>query len=588
MELEGLSHVSEVSEQPRLPLGPNQLSYLSGEILNSPDDHQSERRSQGHHSENIPKQAYQTSQHDNLSNKGLAGIETSHSLLQPLRELNDIRNLNQTSDGSNQPISLLLADLQAPSLSPLPNRAFPLKLRVQPANGFWEDPNPPPEAPVTLIISQSIASQESDGSTSAPPRRKYNVNRDNIKINKRIMRKDTFDVIKMFKRFDQEVLANPDAKARLLSLGFETRKRYITTFKHFIRFCCANNFDDFKVTGERMRDFYVDQVAKSTSPQPLIRLRKMDPAFSKLQEINFLVYKLHNKEIPNRSVALDFLASMEATAPPRTHKKSNSRAISPTDSNVSSDGESTGRESLVGPIPSISKSGLRLDSTITPAATPITLPLSPLSNCHVPLRELDEESTMKRAKISKSDEYSAFVKSQLKQLCKQIDSVVQKRCSNNPELMEAIRFDLNSNLHQFCLEVQNGPSENSVASADAVPTILMNHDIYTIYEILEEWYKVEPTIESRIKNWGFDWFRDDIDRETFADRQQIVEFVSQVCEECGETDQYLFANDCDRYIRDKSILDEFISEIELDKEDLKKRILRYRKKRLTTKVKKIE
>lgn len=39
------------------------------------------------------------------------------------------------------------------------------------------------------------------------------------------------------------------------------------------------------------------------------------------------------------------------------------------------------------------------------------------------------------------------------------------------------------------------------------------------------------------------------------------------------------ANDCDRYIHDKSILQEFIAEIDLDVDDLFKKVLRYRQRR---------
>ncbi|CAL1212551.1 unnamed protein product [Candida parapsilosis] len=110
------------------------------------------------------------------------------------------------------------------------------------------------------------------------------------------MSQDTEEVIKMFKKFDDEVLSNPEARKRLLMLGFETRKRYITTFKHYIRFCCRKKIDNFFVTGELMKEFYEEQFALSSSSKPVIRLRKMDPAFSKLQEINYLVYNLLAKK----------------------------------------------------------------------------------------------------------------------------------------------------------------------------------------------------------------------------------------------------------------------------------------------------
>lgn len=50
-----------------------------------------------------------------------------------------------------------------------------------------------------------------------------------------------------------------------------------------------------------MREFYEEQFALSSSNKPVIRLRKMDPAFSKLQEINFwcIIWKIRIFPIDN-------------------------------------------------------------------------------------------------------------------------------------------------------------------------------------------------------------------------------------------------------------------------------------------------
>ena len=74
-----------------------------------------------------------------------------------------------------------------------------------------------------------------------------------------------------------------------------------------------------------MKEFYQEQFAMSSSNKPVIRLRKMDPAFSKLQEINFLVYHLANKDIPNRHLALEYLVYKEMGQDPPTNGSSDGK-----------------------------------------------------------------------------------------------------------------------------------------------------------------------------------------------------------------------------------------------------------------------
>ncbi|KAK6459381.1 zonadhesin-like protein [Scheffersomyces xylosifermentans] len=413
------------------------------------------------------------------------------------------------------------------------------------------------ESPVSVSEATSSETDEAVGKT----KRKYRVNRENIKINKRIMSKDTEDVIRMFKKFDEEVLTNPEAKARLLSLGFETRKRYITTFKHYIRFCCKKNLDNFFVTGELMKEFYEEQFSISNSNKPFIRLRKMDPAFSKLQEINFLVYHLQNKEIPNRQLALDYLIFKESgiVGPPKR------RLVAMP--NVTADSET---------------SSTATDSNLN-------------AQQHVPTPPNTRNGEHKKKKSLKKEDLAGFLKSMFKETRADIDKIVRARVdeatklSKSPESLGPIvslAKEVQQKLDVFNSYLENGPQSgqsqtqpSGLAHSTHPPIIDMNHDIYTIYQILEEWYKIEPSIESRVNNWGTSWIRDEIDHETFIERKSIVEFVNRLSRECNEPNLFVIANDCDRYIRDKSILDEFISEIELDVDDLFKRIVRYRQRR---------
>jgi hypothetical protein len=423
--------------------------------------------------------------------------------------------------------------------------------------------------------------------TSTPEvkiKRKYKIDRNNIRINKRIMSKDTEDVIRMFKKFDNEVLTNPEAKSRLLNLGFETRKRYITTFKHYIRFCCSKKLDNFFVTGELMREFYEEQFTKSSSDKPVIRLRKMDPAFSKLQEINFLVYHLPTKEIPNRHLALEYLIYKETGKMPMLKKKLLNLEDMYLDTN----------KYKLGPKP---------EPTNAPS-----IPSPPLSH--------DEPQELRRKRKAVSNEETVnYIRTSFLHTRRNIDNIVSEKLqllhnttmNNLVDTINSLLTGIYGQLDMFnhtigeppysveaaaqpqtqpqqSLAIETQPqqeptSTSLIQQSEKTPIIDMNHDIYTIYQILEEWRVIEPTIESRVARWGTSWLRDEVDFETYTDRKAIVGFVDRLSQECNESDKFVIANDCDRYIRDKSILDEFISEIELDEDDLCKRLIRYRQRR---------
>lgn len=440
--------------------------------------------------------------------------------------------------------------------------------------------SPAPESPDSGSLS--AYSNGSDKKT----KRRYRVDRDNIKINKRIMSKDTEDVIAMFKKFDDEVLTNTEAKQRLLSLGFETRKRYITTFKHYIRFCCKKNLSNFFVTGELMKEFYEEQFAMSSSTNPVIRLRKMDPAFSKLQEINFLVYHLPTKEIPNRHIALEYLiykeGGNESGAGLQSMKSSAKSSASPAP-------VETIKKKLTAPntkkktvkVQTKKKAAVEnRDETalMTPPehsethpfpdhiATPKTETSSPIPT-PIPTKK---PSNKKQKNLDVKELRSSF-----NVLRSQIQNILKANVSIEPAAISNIATQINRSLDEF----DHTLTTPTVLGTKAVPTIDINHDIFTVYEICEEWFRIEPSIESRLQKWGEDWITDEIDHATFLERKAIVEFVQKMSKECGVDDIFIVANDCDRYIRDKSILDEFISEIELDFNDLFKRVIRHRQRR---------
>ena len=429
-------------------------------------------------------------------------------------------------------------------------------------------------------------------------KRRYRVDRENIKINKRIMSQDTEDVIKMFKKFDDEVLSHPEARKRLLLLGFETRKRYITTFKHYIRFCCRKKMDNFFVTGELMKEFYEEQYAMSTSSKPVIRLRKMDPAFSKLQEINYLVYHLESKEIPNRQIALEYLVYKELGKEPgdvgiptpdelgarhsallkgkRTRKsykrdKHDDFAISiyaPQKGRRPNHGIDGGNQTLL-VNPSVPRSsmegeyrGQQHNQSYNPDVTPSTL--------------------VYPKKITKKN--IEEIRRSFDQLCTEINTSLQKAVGVEPAFVSELSNKVNALLDKFDLQL-NGPRPPQPpppqTTSAGVPIYDLQSNIYTVYQIIDEWYNAtpqQPSIAERLEKHGEEWIRDEFDYNIFIERRSVVEFVERLSKET-KVDIWVIANDCDKYIRDKSILDEFISEIELDVDDLFKRIMRYRQRR---------
>ncbi|KAI3405488.2 hypothetical protein KGF56_001506 [Candida oxycetoniae] len=534
--------------------------------------------------------------------------------------------------------------------------------------------SPAGRIPITSIISQKIDAQDipltfdEEDDTGGPEdkktKRRYRVDRDNIKINKRIMSQDTEDVIKMFKKFDDEILANPEARQRLLSLGFETRKRYITTFKHFIRFCCKKKLDNFFVTGELMKEFYQEQFANSSSTKPVIRLRKMDPAFSKLQEINFLVYHLENKEIPNRHIALEYLVykeigkdtssssssiddlssnesnskkkrrmvkkiykAQQLSGVPKPGQKDNTGSGGDGDGDGDDDdnddgddddggGGATAAATAAGAAPRAASgdSPILLDSSnqfepgtsgsgsTQGTGTDAIVALSAKQNQQQPVPYNQHPQTFPsqpqhasgtqhqqnhyQQQHNQTEQQPVYTKRITKKNIEEIRRSfallrddIQKTISAYPAFASSLSQRINSSLDRFEIEL-NGPppTRQQQFSELGVPIYDLNHDIYTVYEIVEEWYKVGYPIAQRVKQYGENWIRDEIDHNTYIERKSIVAFVERMANEC-QVDIYTIANDCDRYIRDKSILDEFISEIELDVEDLFKRIMRYRHRR---------
>ncbi|EMG48336.1 hypothetical protein G210_1110 [Candida maltosa Xu316] len=457
--------------------------------------------------------------------------------------------------------------------------------------------------PITSIISQKIDHDNipfmidnEDDLSDKKTKRRYKVDRDNIKINKRIMSQDTENVIKMFKKFDDEVLTNPEARSRLLNLGFETRKRYITTFKHYIRFCCKKNLQHFFVTGELMREFYEEQFALSNSNKPVIRLRKMDPAFSKLQEINYIVYGLKSKDIPNRNLAVEYLTYKELgqDPPPIEHYNLNASIGSPLPEN---------------PIPVTSRQNNSFiplkaghhhhyhhPSTPQPPETaPPTLAIlqqtqnqgilrvssAVKSNnqstvLSTPVGKPDAKKTKKAASTrshNNGDQYfpssslinfqsnngnyiSEILRTSFMKLKQDIDASLRQNVSINPTLISTLATNINTSLDEFEIQLIEPVTQNNEVvepkkrgrgrprqarepssqpppppSQRNVPVFDMNNKIRTVYEIIEEWYKHEPSIATRLEKWGEDWIRDSIDHNTFLERKNVIEFVEKMSNE---------------------------------------------------------
>lgn len=526
-----------------------------------------------------------------------------------------------------------------------------------------------------------------------PKKRKYATNKNEIKINKRVMASDTPEVIKMFKKFDNEVLSNEEARNKLLVLGFETRKRYITTIKHYIRFCVSKGLQDFLVTGELMKEFYEQQFSISGSDNPIIRLRKMDPAFSKLQEINNIAYKLNSKHIPNRYIALEFLISKENASGVDSTSLSDDSAIKrrPVLEHSVSNIEIM-RASSTPPITAntrLTRSAFDVRATQIPPVTPLkressklqvqvptmmmtsSAPVTPASpapsTSPVSTKEsIRSKQSRKTGTLNGSPNSSGLIqkkkkKEKLRKLDKNFMTTVNKAITEinlaisnkhkfinqeidslfmNKRLRASDRLDFKLNVNNKLLamkfeiedyisglknnlrmrqeksgvdnaevKVENygGMATDSDTDEDNIKTnqmddemdglneddedydigddeeearkntakIAMNNEIFTIYEILEEWYVVEPTIESRLISDKLNWVKDEIDLHVFNERKLIIDFIERLSVEFDE-DRFLSANHCDRFIREKLILDEFISEIELDSGDLFKRIVRYR------------
>ena len=95
-----------------------------------------------------------------------------------------------------------------------------------------------------------------------------------------------------------------------------------------------------------------------------------------------------------------------------------------------------------------------------------------------------------------------------------IQEALHRDVSVDPAFVSKLADNINASLDDFELQL-NGPSPPPPQmNSNGIPIIDLNNKIYTVYDILEEWYKIEPSIATRLEKWG-GWIRDSIDHNTF-------------------------------------------------------------------------
>ncbi|RLV95507.1 hypothetical protein JA1_000914 [Spathaspora sp. JA1] len=84
---------------------------------------------------------------------------------------------------------------------------------------------------------------------------------------------------------------------------------------------------------------------------------------------------------------------------------------------------------------------------------------------------------------------------------------------------------------------------------DNVPEFIMNRDISTVTQLVEEW----EMVLQRNKKWGLGWIKSEIDEELYQERKVIVDFINELMLEIHDDRRYYIANVIDTYMTRKKI-----------------------------------
>ncbi|EGW34106.1 uncharacterized protein SPAPADRAFT_49178 [Spathaspora passalidarum NRRL Y-27907] len=376
----------------------------------------------------------------------------------------------------------------------------------------------------------------------------------------------------LLKKFDQEILNSEKTRAVLESLSGNTFKSYSTDMKRFIKFCAQQGKSDF-LLDENILSKFSSSEFKRKKDRSSATFRNLRSSLLKLHQLTSLVYDVkysegeivyfinNVKEVPHEDTAEDKLLAKLQDMYKTTNLLS---GLSETSKKLYSNEynryatfcarEGLDHFHLTGPL--LKKFFVHdiIDRSPHISGKKLQEILSRLNRLHA-------------VNVETIPNYPAEIKDLhiVKQFLKEY-----KKNEAKAELADMSSLTISSSSSDSeDTNVYGGKSGYS----GSVPGFVMNRNISTVTQLVEEWQMVLK----RTEKWGLEWIKTEVDHDLYSERKVIVDFIGELLQEMsgGKKTVDHVARVLDAYmVRKKISLHNLIQKIEKYPEYSKKEFLR--------------
>ena len=392
-------------------------------------------------------------------------------------------------------------------------------------------------------------------------------------------------------------------------------------FKRYASFCSNNKLDHFHVKGETLVEYF-EELTKSDSninPKKLKRFLKKLTLLHMLNEENFENYPTI---IENVQLVEEFIANFKATSGV-THPISSS-------TDLSSSGDGTGASTYSGVSSSISSLAANVPPLFlneqsaagdgTSSSLPSEQSVQSTSVNPIPTEQPKPKTTGAVISSAIVPNFEQAGPSSRVITTEKDDSGIgqdnsdehqshQKNSDDPNEIDDNVDLDASSSGSVSDDEVDDSGSKDEDSSdmsvytskrqkleslpptSDIIPPFVMNSNIRTVIQLVEEW----SLIIKRVLKWGLGWIKTQEDYKLYNDRKVIIDFIEDILPELdiqnsgkaiNEVDEdkvYDIAKVFDQYITRREItLNDLIQKIDNNPVYSKKEFLRILTRRQVT------
>lgn len=391
-------------------------------------------------------------------------------------------------------------------------------------------------------------------------------------------------------------------------------------FKRYALFCSNNNFNHFHVNGETVVQ-YLEELTRNDSTINSKNLRRCLKKLSLLHSLNEENFDNYPTSIENIELVEEFIKNFKAATSGITHPISSS-----TDPSSSGDGTSAGTYSGVSS--SISSLGVNVpplflseqsgeggsanrEETVSSLSSekfnkdagsrePINvsdtqgqdenlLSASPLSailqpgatlNCvEGELKEIankednhgdDNENSENEVNQDESNDGNNYHKNYT-EIDGTIDSDEEESGSVSDDEVDDSGNKEEDSSDSSIYTSKRQKLESLPPTTDFIPPFVMNSDIRTVIQLVEEW----TLIVKRTNKWGLGWIKTHVDHQIYNDRKILIEFIEDILPELDEKNKgkTITEVDEDQVYEIAKVFDQYITRREITLNDLIRKIV---------------